>query len=37
MIREGKLRSFGETVKIFVRERLHDLGFDIHVEGKLRA
>ena len=35
MIKGGKLRSFGEIVKILGKERLCDLGFDISKEGKL--
>ena len=32
---KGKLRSFGEIEKILGREGLHDLGFDIHIGGKV--
>ena len=35
MITSGKLRSLAEIVKILGRERLHDLGFNIPVGGKL--
>ena len=37
MIRGGKLRSFGEIVKMLGKERLHKLGFNILVEDKLTA
>ena len=37
MIRGGKLRSFGEILKILGKECLRDLGFDIPIEGKLMA
>ena len=36
-IRGGKLRSFGEIVKILGKERLHNLGFDIPITDKLTA
>ena len=37
MIRGGKLRSFGQIVKILGKERLRDLGFNMPIEGKLMA
>ena len=36
-IRGGKLRSIGEIVKILGNEGLHDLGFNIPIEGKVTA
>ena len=37
MIKGGKLRSTGRIAKIFGKEGLRDLGFDIPVEGKVMA
>ena len=37
MIKSGKLRSFGEIVKILDRERPCNIGFNIPIGGKLLA